>query len=122
MQQARTRNVQRRRASKDVRKETSAIDYEELLSSLKQQWPVITPVWAFLPAAFIASRILGGFLDYTIVFWAFSIIFIGTFFVLSYRTYELVAENRIPMSHWLLLVWVPLLPIAVLANALLSAV
>ena len=121
MQQVRTRTIQRRRASKDVRKEALSIDYEELLWSFRAHWPVITPVWACLPAVFAVSRLLGGLLDYSIVFWAFSIVFIGVFCLLSYRSYELVAEGRIPLSHWLVLVWIPWLPLVFLSNALISS-
>jgi hypothetical protein len=120
MQQVRTRTNQRRRASQDVRKEAIFIDYKDLLWSFQQHWRVITPVWAFLPAAFLASRLLGSVMDYSIVFWAFSLVFIGMFFLLSYRTYELVAEGRIPLSHWLVLVWIPWMPLAILSNAVTS--
>ena len=111
----------KRGASKDVPKEASAIDFWDLLWDFQHHWPVITPVWAFLPVVFAISRILGGLLDYSIVFWAFSIIFFATFLLLSYRSYELVAENRITIPHWLVLVWVPWLPLAILANVIISS-
>jgi hypothetical protein len=121
MQQERTRTFQRRRTAKPVPKPASAVDYHELWWSFQHHWPVITPIWAFLPAVFAISRVLGGLLDYSIVYWAFSIMFFGTFLFLSYRTYELVAENRLPVVHWLILVWVPWLPLAVLSNAVISS-
>ena len=115
------RRYPQRRAPQKARQEAAVIDYKELRSSFQQHWRVITPVWAILPAVFLASRLLGGVLDYSIVFWAFSLLFFGGFFWLSYRTYELVAAERLPLSHWLVLVWVPWMPLAILSKTLTSS-
>ena len=120
MQPVRTRANQRRRPSPQVRKE-APFDVRDLWWNLQQHWKVITPVWAVLPAAFVASLLLRSAMSYSIVFWAFSVVFIGVFLWLSYRTYELVADERLPVSHWLLLVWVPWMPVAVVSNAVISS-
>ena len=122
MPQVRKRTNQQRRASRDVRKEAAFIDYKDLLWSFRQHWRVITPVWAILPVALLASRLLVGLLAYSIVFWAFSLIFIGTALFLFYRTYELVAEDRIPLVNWLVLVPIPWVPLGILSNAVVSGV
>ena len=122
MPQVRTRTPQQRRTSRNPHEEAFSIDQKELLFTLQQHWRVITPVWAFLPVVFLTTRLLSGLLAYSIAFWAFSIVFFGAFFFLAYRTYELVTEGRIPLAHWVMVVWGPWMPLAILSNAIIGLI